>query len=81
VLPGLGLAGVLEARGRDISRGGIGFQVAQRLSTDLVYLHFREAPHLAALALLARVTRVQQTVNGLFEVGTTFSLDTPGNVG
>jgi serine/threonine protein kinase len=77
VLRNLELAGVLEARCRNISLGGLSVVTSKRPQSDFVYLHLYDTPHVAKLAILSRVLRVQEWADGQFEVGVTFQVDGP----
>lgn len=76
ILPELELAGVLEAKGRNVSLGGMQFIVSERPTTDFFYLHFRETPKLSQLAILARAVRAQPDAAGHFEIGVSFAAET-----
>jgi hypothetical protein len=77
VLPGPELGEVLPARGRDVSRGGVCALTPRRPAGSHVYLHFRETPRAAPLAVRGRVVRAQPTAAGWYEVGVAFSVDGP----
>ncbi len=77
ILPNLEVAGVLEARVRNISQGGLSFLTHQELASDYVYLHLYQSHEAAHLAILARALRMQPLETGQFEVGVTFSVDGP----
>jgi len=77
VLPDLQLAGVQEARARNLSRGGLSLVAPSELPSKYVYLHFHETPSMADLALLGRVVRCLPQEEGRFEVGLTFVVDGP----
>jgi serine/threonine protein kinase len=77
ILPNLEVAGVIEAHGRNISQGGMSFLVPSEMQLEFVYLQLHQAPEASALALLARVVRMQPTADGRYDVGVTFQVDAP----
>ncbi len=71
VLPDLELGEAMEAVGRNISSGGIGFRVAKLLPSEKLYLHFHQSAH-AELVVLAHVMRFQSNDEGGLDVGAFF---------
>jgi hypothetical protein len=71
VLPGLELAPELEGVCQNISPGGIRFRVQQQPPSDFLYLHLYQSPAAQGHALLAQVSRSQETPEGV-EVGARF---------
>jgi hypothetical protein len=81
VLPRLELAEVLEATGKNISQGGVSFQVLRRPPSEHLYLHWHQSAPVRAFAVLARVVRVQRTESAGYEVGASFPTGTPAGAG
>src|SRR5262249_17232184 len=65
VLPDLELAPTQEGVCRDLSSGGIRFRVASRPPVDQLYLHLHDSPPAREHAVLAQVTRVSETDEGV----------------
>jgi hypothetical protein len=71
ILPDLEFAEVLDGVCVNVTQGGIGFQVAKRPATDLLYLHLYASPQALGYAILAKVARVLEMGGGV-EVGAVF---------
>jgi serine/threonine protein kinase len=77
VLAHLEIGQVVEARGRDVSLGGVRLLAAEEPPSEFAYLHFYETPKAAPLALLCRIVRKQHLDKGGCELGLTFAADGP----
>src|SRR5437868_13026707 len=61
-----------EGKARDVSFGGIAFEVGHRLTAKIAYLNFKTFADLAPLAMRVRVVRTEGITGGMFKVGAAF---------
>jgi serine/threonine protein kinase len=71
ILPNLEMEEVVEGISRNVSLGGVSFRVSRDVRTEQVYLHWHKSPSTSAFAVLAHITRLQQTIGG-YEIGAAF---------
>jgi hypothetical protein len=72
------LGEVIEGVGKDVSRSGVSFRVAEPLTADQVYLHWHELAAVAPYAVLAQVKRVEPAGADGYEIGAAFPLPAAG---
>jgi hypothetical protein len=71
VLPDLELAATLDGVCENLSFGGIAFRLPAQPATTVLYLHLYASPAALGYAVLAEVSRLQETSDGV-EIGARF---------
>jgi serine/threonine protein kinase len=72
VLPDGGLGEVIDCRGKDLSRNGIGFYLPRALPTTQVYVELPATGDAPSVTIPARIVRVQRCGDGWYDVGALF---------